>query len=90
MFGLVTRKRIISEFAKDIAHKQKRADYYYYVNNDQEMSSFMLDGVHHMCDLMRNLCIMDEVYNKAYEYYNFRNSGKKGFIPDMELLKKSK
>lgn len=31
---------------------------------------------------------MKAIYEKAYKIYDFRNSGKKGFVPDVDLIKK--
>lgn len=88
MFGIMTKRKIIKAFAKDIAYKQKRADWQYYIGNDKEMSSYMLEGVSHMQRLMRDLGITAEVYKEAYKIYDFRNSGKKDFVPNLEELKK--
>lgn len=32
--------------------------------------------------------IIKTSYEKAYKIYDFRNSGKKGFVPDVNLIKK--
>ena len=32
--------------------------------------------------------ILSQVYEEAYKIYDFRNSGKKDFVPDIELIKK--
>lgn len=89
MHILVTRRRMIKEFAKQIANLQKRADKYFYVDKNQDMSSYMLDRVipiKHMCE---DLHIVSQVYKEAYKIYDFRNSGKKDFVPNLELLKNS-
>jgi len=88
MFGLISKKRVINAFAKDLAYKQKKADKLYYLNNNQTRSSWMLDGVYHMQELMKNLGITKEVYNQAYKIYDFRNSGKKDHKPNLDELTK--
>lgn len=87
MFGLISKKKVINAFAKNLANKQKKADKLYYIDNNQESSSWMLDGVYHMQNLMKDLGITKEVYNLAYKIYDFRNSGKKDYKPDLNTLK---
>lgn len=82
-----TKKQLIKEFAKEIAMLQMKADKWFYVLNDRNQSSWYLDQefeIKHMC--MR-LGICNEAYNEAYKIYDFRNSGKENFAPDIELLK---
>lgn len=89
MFILTTRKRMVKEFAKQIANLQKRADKYFYINHDQEMSSYMLDRVIPIRDMCIGLGIVNQVYKEAYKIYDFRSSGKRDFEPNLELLKNS-
>lgn len=81
---LVTRNRIIKEFAKEIADLQKKADEIYYRDkaekkNDNELSSFILDKVQPLKEMCQRLGICNEVYAEAYKIYDFRNSGKEGY-----------
>lgn len=78
------KKKLIKVFAIDLAYKQKKADYYYYIKKDQKMSSFMLDGVWHMKKLLSAFGITSRVYQKAYAIYDFRNSGRDGYEQEIE------
>lgn len=86
MHTFVMRSTIIHEFAKQIAHQQKRADYWFYVQGDPEMSSYMLDGVHPLVHMCNRLGITDKVYEEAYKIYDFRDSGKDDYVPNLEEL----
>ena len=75
---------------------QIRADWwYYYFPNEkvdenttkQDMSSMELDGVTELRCICSDLGILNEVYDEAYKIYNFRNSGKKDYVPDVGLIK---
>lgn len=77
MFGLVTRKELIRVFAEELAKKQKKADYWFYAENNQEMSSYVLNHVEEIKALAIKLNIVDSVYHEAYKIYDFRDSGKK-------------
>jgi len=77
---LVRRKTIIKEFAKEIADLQKRADEWFYNKKDKNHSSWLLDQVYELQLFARRLGIEEQVYAEAYKIYDFRNSGKKGFI----------
>jgi hypothetical protein len=83
----ITRKRLIKEFARQIAILQKKADKWYYIHSDQSMSSYTLDKVIPLRDMCRDLGIEKQVYEEAYKIYDFRNSGKDDYEPDLELLK---
>jgi hypothetical protein len=82
-----TKKAIIKEFAKEIATLQMKADKWYYVHENQDMSSFVLNKVDAIKSMCTRLGICNEVYQEAYKIYDFRNSGKNDFVPNMELLK---
>jgi hypothetical protein len=84
MFILTTRKRIIKEFAKQIANLQKRADEVYYKDNppkenENDHASWLLDQVIPLQKMCRELGISNKVYEEAYKIYDFRNSGKIGY-----------
>lgn len=76
---IVTRKAIIEKFAQQIVTLQRKADIWFYERNNQNHSSWLLDQVEAVKDLAIELGICDEVYKRAYEIYDFRNSGKKGY-----------
>lgn len=89
----ITKRKLVNEFAKELAYLQIRADWWYYVSKiedkeRQNMSSKMLDDVTELRCICSKLGIMKEVYEKAYKTYDFRNSGKKDFQPNIELIKK--
>ena len=87
---LVFRKTIVKAIAKEIAEYQRKADYFYYIRKDQEMSSFELEKVTTLKYLSNKLGITKQVYEEAYKIYDFRNSGKKGFKPNLEEIKSNK
>lgn len=94
---LITRKKMIRTFAEELAYLQIRADWWYYcfpkemvVENTtkQDMSDQMLSDVSELRRVCDAFGILKEVYNEAYKIYDFRNSGKHSFVPDIELIKK--
>jgi hypothetical protein len=84
---IITRKRIVKEFANRIANLQKKADKWFYVSKNQEMSSYILDRVIPIKEMCEDLGIVKQVYEEAYKIYDFRNSGKSDFKPDLDKLK---
>lgn len=89
----ITKKNLIKKFAEELAYLQIRADWWYYVSNvkeeeKQNMSSRELDAVTELRCICHDLGITKEVYAEAYKIYDFRNSGKKDFVADTELIKK--
>lgn len=89
----ITKKKLIKKFAEELAYLQIRADWWYYVSQvkeeeKQNMSSMELDAVTELRCICHDLGIIKEVYDEAYKIYDFRNSGKKDFIPNVELIKK--
>ena len=76
---ITTRKTIVEKFAQQIADLQRKADIWFYERNDPNHSSWLLDQVSVVKVLAIELGICDEVYKRAYEIYDFRNSGKKGY-----------
>lgn len=88
MFILTTRKRMIKEFAKQIAEIQQRADKEYYkphlnnykpVEGKNEHAAWILDQVNPLKKMCQELGIVKQVYEEAYKIYDFRNSGKTGY-----------
>ena len=87
---------MVKEFAKQIAEIQRSADKEYYkphLNNykpeegKNEHAAWILDQVNPLKRMCQHLGIVNEVYKEAYKIYDFRNSGKKDFVPNLELLK---
>lgn len=82
------RKTVIEFFAQEIAELNRKADVAFYINHDQEHSSFLCDAVWHIKNLAINMGICKEVYDRAYEIYDFRNSGKSGYtLKDGKIVK---
>lgn len=77
---LMTRKQLIKELAFSIADTQKRADEWYYERKDQGHSSWLLDQVIPLKDFATRLNICSQVYDEAYKIYDFRNSGRDGYV----------
>lgn len=86
MIRVINRNRLINEFAEELACIQNEADFWYYILHDQEMSSFVLDTLGSSRDLAYRLGILDEVYKQALTIYDFSQSGKDGFRPDLEYI----
>lgn len=88
----ITKKKIIKKLAEELAYLQIRADWWYYISDIKEkhdMSSNMLDAVSELKGVCTHLDVsLEKVYHEAYKIYDFRNSGKKDFEPDMELIKR--
>ena len=96
----ITKKKLIKALAEEIAYLQIKADWWNYcfpndvVDKDnknitkQDMSSSKLDLVTEVRAIAMRLDILSQVYEEAYKIYDFRNSGKKDFVPDIELIKK--
>lgn len=95
----ITKKKLIKKLAEELAYLQIRADWWYYcfsseiVDKDnnitkQDMSSSELDLVTEVKVIAKEFGILSEVYKEAYKIYDFRNSGKKDFVPDIELIKR--
>ena len=87
---LIEKKELINKFAKEMARLQKKADRYYYVENNKEMSDYMLIYASELRDFASKLGIKQEMYQEAYKIYNFKNSGKTGYKPTTEELEELK
>ena len=99
-----TKKKLIKTLAEELAYLQIRADWWYYCFNDgknpdkvidndteitvRDMSSSELDLVTEVKTIAIRFNILPKVYEEAYKIYDFRNSGKKDFVPDIELIKR--
>ena len=93
----ITKKKLIKTLAEELAYLQIRADWWYYCYPNekvdenitkQDMSSSELELVIEVRAIAKRLNILPQVYEEAYKIYDFRNSGKKEFKPDLELIKK--
>lgn len=100
----ITTEKLIKTLAEELAYLQISADWWYYCFNDgknpdkvineytgttaRNMSSSKLDSVNEVRVIASELGILSKVYEEAYNIYDFRNSGKKDFVPDIELIKK--
>ena len=70
----ITKKKLIKKFAEELAYLQIRADWWFYVAE--------------LRCICNDLGILNEVYDEAYKIYDFRNSGKKNHVADIELIKR--
>ena len=100
----ITKKKLIKKLAEEVAYLNINADWWYYcfaggkepdyvVDKDagitiRDMSSGNLELVTEVKTIAMELGIWSEVYKKAIKIYDFRNSGKKDFVPNIELIKK--
>ena len=82
----IEKKELISKFAKEMARLQKKADKYYYIENDKNMSDYILVYATELKEFASKLGICEEMYQEAYKIYDFRNSGKKEYTPSQEQL----
>ena len=82
----IDKKELVSKFAKEMARLQKKADRYYYIDNNKEMADFELNYAYEVKELASKLGICKEMYEEAYQFYDFRNSGKKDYKPTEEQL----
>lgn len=87
----ITRKKMIKEFAEEMAYLQVKADWWYYISSlkeKQEMSDSNLEQFDEVRCICHKLGILKQVYDEAYKIYDFRQSGEKDYKPDLELIKK--
>lgn len=87
MLRVINYDRLVSQFAEELAYCQNAADYWYYVQKDQEMSSFMLDNLGGLRDVASKLGILQEVYDCALQIYDFSKSGTDDFVPNIALIR---
>ena len=99
MMLFITKKKLVKTLAEEIAYLQINADWWYYCHkNDiidkdnnikkQDMSSRQLDLITEVRSIAVIFGVLTEVYEEAYKIYDFRNSGKKDFVPDTKLIEK--
>lgn len=87
----ITKRKLIRKLSEELAYLQIRADWWYYVSHNkekQDMSNMMLEAITELRCICNEFGIMKEVYKEAYKIYDFRNSGKKDFVADIELIKR--
>ena len=72
---IVTRKELIEIFAKEMCHLQKKANYWYYERNNQDLSDYILNLAGELKDLSSKMGICEEMYERSYEIYDYRRSG---------------
>lgn len=95
----ISKYELSKVLAEELAYLQISADWWYYcfpkdiVDEDegitrQDMSSSELDLVTEVRAIAVRFGIIKEVYEEAYDIYDFRNSGKKDFVPDLDLIRK--
>ncbi len=86
----IEKEELIKEFAKEMARLQKKADRYFYIDNNIEMSDFVLNYATELKDFASKLGICEEMYKEAYKIYNFKDSGKKSYTPSQKQLEELK
>lgn len=95
----ITKKKLVKKLAEELAYLQIRADWWHYcfkremvdIENNitkQDMSSAQLEYVSELRNIAHGFGILKEVYEEAYKIYDFRNSGKKDFVPNIEHIQK--
>lgn len=85
-YEFIERKELIEKFAKEMARLQKKADKYYYINKDIRMADFVLNYATEVKELASKLGVCEEMYQEAYKIYDFRQSGKRDYMPTKEQL----
>ena len=85
-YEFIEKKELIEKFAKEMARLQKKADKYYYIDNNKEMADYVLIYATELKEFASKLGICEEMYQEAYKIYDFRNSGKEDVIPDEKKL----
>lgn len=86
----IEKNELISKFAKEMARLQKKADKYYYIDNNKEMADYVLIYAAELKGFASKLGICEEMYEEAYKIYDFKYSGKKGYVPSKEQLEELK
>ena len=89
-YEFIDKKELIQKFAKEMARLQKKSDKYFYIDHDTEMSSYVQICASELKDFASKLGICNEMYEEAYGIYDFRNSGKKDYIPNEEQIEELK
>ncbi len=74
-----TKEEVIDHLAFELARIQKMADEWFYIRDNVDHSAWLIDNLGGLLNVARNMGILNEVYERAYEYYDFRNSGRSGY-----------
>lgn len=85
----LSKKKLISQFAQELAFLQIRADWWHYISTEPthlDSVANRLDQISELRFLCQELNILSEVYEEAYKIYDFRDSGKSYFNCDKELV----
>ena len=84
----IPKKSVVEALANELACYQKQADVAYYDCSDQETSDDILEKAMAIKELANLLALGGDVYERAYQIYDFRNSGKKGYtLKDGKIVK---
>ena len=86
----IEKSELINKFAKEMARLQKKADQYYYIDNNKEMADYVLIYAAELKSFASKLVICEEMYEEAYKIYDFKYSGKKDYVPSKEQLEELK
>lgn len=89
-YEFIEKKELIQKFAKEMARLQKKADKYYYIDNNKDMADYVLIYATELKEFASKLGICEEMYQEAYKIYDFRNSGKKEYKLSQEQLEELK
>lgn len=89
-YEFIEKKELIQKFAKEMARLQKKADKYYYIDNNKNMADYVLIYATELKGFASKLGICEEMYQEAYKIYDFRNSGKKEYKLSQEQLEELK
>lgn len=80
------KQDLIQEFAEEMARLQMKADKYYYIDGNKEMSDFVLIYAYELKVMASRLGICDEMQIKARKIYDYSHSGEKDYIPSQEQI----
>ncbi len=86
----VEKQDLIQEFAEEIARLQMKADKYYYIDRNKEMSDFILIYAFELKVMASRLGICNEMQTRAREIYDYSHSGEKDYIPSQEQIDRLK
>ncbi len=86
VYEFIERQELINKFAKEMARLQKKADKYYYVDHNKNMSDYVLIYAVELKEFASKLGICNEMYDEAYKIYDFRDSGRKSYTLSEEKL----
>lgn len=86
VYNFIEREELINKFAKEMARLQKKADKYFYIDNNSEMSDYVLIYATELKEFASKLGVCEEMYTEAYKIYDFRKSGSKEYRPTEQQL----